>query len=97
MFRSNFATYPYVSPDNTYGQNLSRAARAFVAALLAMEPAERKNSAQAQTSIEDARVADTDEIAKLAKHFDSFMPNQAAELWYLAGSDTYPENEISYQ
>lgn len=87
MFRSNLATYPYVSPVHSYSENLGRAARTFIAALLAIDPA-RANAAPvlASASKEDKAVTAA-ELSRLAREFDAIMPNQAAELRYLAGRD----------
>ena len=87
MFQSDFATYPYVSPIHSYGENLGRAARSFIAALLAIDPA-RIEAASAQTAAaqEDKSVTAA-ELSRLAREFDTIMPNQAAELRYLAGRD----------
>lgn len=80
MFDSNFVTRPYVSPiPTTYGENLGRAAREFVAALLAMDPpAPHEDVADNAEAI--------DELSALASQFDEIMPSQAAELRYLAGT-----------
>lgn len=87
MFRSNFATYPYVSPVHTYSENLGRAARSFIAALLAIDPARVDAApALASASKEDKSVTAA-ELSRLAREFDAIMPNQAAELRYLAGRD----------
>jgi hypothetical protein len=87
MFNSNFATYPYVSPVHSYAENLGRAARSFIAALLAIDPA-RVAAAPAlvAASTEDKAVTAA-ELSRLAREFDAIMPNQAAELRYLAGRD----------
>jgi hypothetical protein len=80
MFDSNFVTRPYVSPiPTTYGENLGRATRGFVTALLAMQPSELHE--EAASSAEGA-----EELNQLASQFDEFMPSQAAELRYLAGT-----------
>lgn len=85
MSRTNFATYPYVSPIHSYTDNLGRAARSFIAALLAIEPA-RAGAAPAAAVAEDKAVTAA-ELSRLAREFDAIMPNQAAELRYLAGRD----------
>lgn len=80
MNASNFTTHPYVSPIHTYGDNLGRAARGLVAALLAIEP---------DTLQQEAANMQTDgvvELNDLANQFDNIMPSQAAELRYLAGT-----------
>jgi hypothetical protein len=87
MFQSNFATYPYVSPVHTYGENLGRAARSFIAALLAIDPARIETApAEANAAPEDKSITAV-ELSRLAREFDAIMPNQAAELRYLAGRD----------
>lgn len=84
MFKSNLASYPYVSPVNSYTENLGRAARNFIAALLAFDPAEtcEPRSAEFHTTEEDTEKAFA-EMDQLAREFDTFMPNQAAELRHL--------------
>lgn len=85
MFRSNLATYPYISPDNSYTGNLAQAARALVAALLAVDPA-RQQDAQPEAAVSSRdNIASVKELYSLAQQFDAVMPNQAAELRYLAG------------
>lgn len=87
MSRSNFATYPYDNPIHAYGENLGRAARTFIAALLAIDPAKVNASPATITAAPHDRVATAAELNRLARHFDSIMPNQAAELRYLACRD----------
>ena len=83
MFNANFASYPYVSPVNSYTDNLGHAARSFIAALLAIDPAKYNTStAGIRDAVHDAGDA-YDEIDLLARKFDAIMPNQAAELRYL--------------
>jgi len=87
MSRANFASYPYVSPIHSYGENLGRAARSFLAALLAIDTAKVE---PAQANVTTARIdkaATAKELNRLAREFDSIMPNQAAELRYLACRD----------
>ncbi|QAU34993.1 hypothetical protein [Janthinobacterium sp. 17J80-10] len=86
MFNSNFATYPYVSPVHSYSENLGRAARSFIAALLAIDPA-RVEAAPVLAKATEDKAATAAELSRLAREFDAFMPNQAAELRYLAGRD----------
>lgn len=86
MFDSNFVTRPYVSPiPTTYGENLGRATRGFVAALFAMEPPAPPQDADT--------VEGVDELSLLASQFDEIMPNQAAELRYLAGTAEESQDE----
>ncbi|TCS36004.1 hypothetical protein EDC30_10867 [Paucimonas lemoignei] len=83
MLNANFASYPYVSPVNSYAENLGRAARGFVAALLAIDPVKAHVGPPAA---EDATVdheISLDELELMARRFESTMPNQAAELRYL--------------
>ncbi len=86
MFRTNLATYPYVNPVNSYAENLGRAARSFLAALLAVD--QRRIDALAKNTVatDQNEAASIDELNRLADHFDAIMPNQAAELRFLAGS-----------
>lgn len=86
MFGSNLANYPYINPVNTYSANLGRAARTFLAALLAVEPSKIDTVLTRHASGAQDQAAGIDELNHLADHFDSIMPNQAAELRYLAGS-----------
>lgn len=82
MFNANFASYPYVSPVNSYTENLGRAARSFVAALLAIDPA-KVNAASTAKAIDTGEDLTLEDVELLAHRFDSIMPNQAAELRYL--------------
>lgn len=84
MFRLELATYSDVRADNTYGQNLLRAALVFLAALMAVAPADEKISAPVS---EKTRMAGIDQMLSLARQFELTQPNQAAELRNLAGSD----------
>lgn len=86
MNNANFATYPYVSPIHSYSENLGRAARSFIAALLAIDPA-RVEAAPAEAAASEDNALTAAELSRLAREFDAFMPNQAAELRYLAGCD----------
>jgi hypothetical protein len=88
MFRSNLATYPYISHGPTYGQNLARATRGFLAALLAVDPEELAPEHEADGEKEEG----IEEINALASRFDDIMPNQAAELRYLAGTEPSAED-----
>ncbi len=73
------ATYPLNAQSSDYLGNLARAARAFVAALLAVKPA-------AETPMSDAeRLRTRKHLLSLASSFDASLPNQAAELRYFAG------------
>ena len=92
MFKPTLVTYPNVNADRgySYGENLGRAARAFLAALLAVEPAKQASKQVAASKgrlPERDRLKGVEELYSLAKQFDSIMPNQAAELRYLAGRD----------
>lgn len=87
MFRSNFATYPYVSPVHSYTENLGRAARSFIAALLAIDPARVETAPVLATANKEDKAVTAAELSRLAREFDAIMPNQAAELRYLAGRD----------
>lgn len=87
MFRTNFATYPYVSPVQSYTENLGRAARSFIAALLAIDPVRVEAAPALATASKEDRAVTAAELNRLAREFDAIMPNQAAELRYLAGRD----------
>ncbi|RJG00357.1 hypothetical protein [Noviherbaspirillum sedimenti] len=87
MFRSNLATYPYINPISSYGENLGRAARSFIAALLAIDPAKVNASPAKVKAVQEDKAVTAAELSRLAREFDAFMPNQAAELRYLAGRD----------
>lgn len=83
MFNANFASYPYVSPVNSYTENLGRAARSFIAALLAIDPAKvSAGSSHAKASHAEDELS-LEDLEHLARRFDGIMPNQAAELRYL--------------
>lgn len=84
MFEANLASYPYVSPVNSYTENLGRAARSFIAALLAFDPAETNAPSSAEVQFREEDDAKTfAELERLAHEFDALMPNQAAELRHL--------------
>jgi hypothetical protein len=93
MFRSNLVTQPYISHGPSYGQNVARATRGLLAALLAAEPEDLENGFPCNEVSESERSNDIDELNALASHFDAIMPNQAAELRYLAGSDSYIDDD----
>ena len=83
MFNANFASYPYVSPVNSYTENLGRAARSFIAALLAIDPA-KVNATPSNAKLLNAEdELSLEDVEHLARRFDSIMPSQAAELRYL--------------
>jgi hypothetical protein len=71
MFKSNLATYPHASIGNTYGQNLGLAARAFLAALLAVKPAQPKMKTASRTLSNRAAMNSVKELYHLANRFGS--------------------------
>ena len=81
MFRSDLSSYPYIGHGPSYTANLAKAGRGFLAALLAMDPEELQSKSAANNPAFDEAMS----IDELAQHFDAIMPNQAAELRYLAG------------
>jgi hypothetical protein len=83
MFNANFASYPYVSPVNSYSENLGRAARSFIAALLAIDPGKVDADPSSTKVIANDNEAAYEEVESLARRFAPIMPNQAAELRYL--------------
>ncbi|CAN5174983.1 hypothetical protein BH11PSE11_BH11PSE11_36340 [soil metagenome] len=87
MFESNLITYPNVGGAQrySYGENLGLAARAFIAALLAVDPQDEETIEHPVS--ERVRLKGIEQLNALASSFDSTMPNQAAELRYLAGCD----------
>lgn len=87
MFRSDLASYPYVNPIHSYSENLGRAARTFIAALLAVNPAKFEATQARVPAVQKDKAATAAELHRLACEFDAIMPNQAAELRYLAGRD----------
>jgi hypothetical protein len=75
----------------TYGENLWRAFRIFLAALIGDKP-----TTQPQTQhLEKDRIESINELYRLAKQFDATMPNQAAELRDLAARGPAKINEPS--
>ena len=83
---SDLASYPHnCAGHHGYGKNLAYAARAFLAALVAARPAKPFPAvvATAEQSSRD-RKNTISELNRLADRFDSTMPNQAAELRFLA-------------
>ena len=85
MFKSDFATYPQLSRGDTYAGNLGRATRAFLAALLAIKPADRKVTVTKHKVSERTRAKSIVALYKLAGSYDSISPSLAAELRFLAG------------
>lgn len=83
MSSSSFATYPGSGSNGTYGENLARAARAFIAALMAVPPAprvvEKVGVASARTTTADLR-----QLYRLARGSDSVNPKAVAELSAIA-------------
>lgn len=75
----------------TYGENLWRAFRVFVAALIGDKPTDQPLPQQ----LEKDRIESINELYRLAKQFDSTMPNQAAELRDLAARDPAGIDESS--
>ncbi|SNS33849.1 hypothetical protein SAMN06265795_102279 [Noviherbaspirillum humi] len=72
----------------SYGENLGRAFRAFIAALVAGRPVDASLKAQAvaETSARK-RVSGLRQLYALASQYDSVSPNLAAELRFIAGRD----------
>lgn len=67
----------------SYGQNVGRAARALLAALLAVSP--RSPAAQASSkAVPENREASILHLYRLAASYDSVMPNLAQELRAIA-------------
>lgn len=87
MFKSDLATYPQVSGQDTYTKNLGRAARVFLAALLAAKPVDREVAVSKRKVSERARSKDIATLYRLAGSHDSISPNLAAELRFIAGRD----------
>lgn len=83
MLNANLASYPYVSPTPSYTENLGRAARDFIAALLAVDPANFSASRAKHGYAESDPAEIHAELDRLARKFDPIMPSQAAELRYL--------------
>jgi hypothetical protein len=75
MFRSNGATYPAMDVDSSsYLDNLWRATRSLFSAVLAIAPLKCGSNG------DETR----EELFRLAGEIERMMPNQAAELRYLA-------------
>ena len=87
MFKSNLVTYPQTGNEDTYGQNLGRAARAFLGALLAVKPAKREVKLAEKEISPKVRAASIRKLYQLAASYDSISPNLAAELRQIAGRD----------
>lgn len=81
MATSNFATYTDTTSAGSYAENLGRAARDFLRALLAVRPA------AAVATPARATTADIRKLYRLAAGFDSVSPSLAAELRHIAGRD----------
>lgn len=87
MIKSNLATYPHVEVHDGYAHNVSRAARALIAAVLAVNPA-APEAAVAKPSISERRRAKSVfELYRLAGSYDTVSPNLAAELRFIAARD----------
>jgi hypothetical protein len=76
----------HLNEGGTYGANLWHAFQVFIAALCDVQ----FFSNSTYHHIEHDRAKAIDEMNNLAKKFDSTMPNQAAELRYLAAKDYTP-------
>jgi hypothetical protein len=85
MSSSNFATYPRSGSDGTYGENLARAARGFLVALLAAQPAPRVLEKKSESSATRATTADLRRLYRLARGSDSVNPKAVTELSAIAG------------
>jgi hypothetical protein len=89
MLKSNLATYPNTQSGASYGRNLAEAARAFVAALLAIQPAKPQSveaeSVDAQFQAPSrARAISLRKLYQLAASHDTVNPSLAAELRSIA-------------
>jgi hypothetical protein len=87
MFKSNLATYPQTSGRDTYANNLGRAARVFLAALLAAKPVDREVVVTERKMSERTRAKSIAKLYRLAGGYDSISPSLAAELRFIAGQD----------
>jgi hypothetical protein len=77
MSTSNFATHAQTHTGSTYGENLGRAFRELVAALLAAQPAQASQAAIVQKEkavSEHATTADLRKLYRLARGTDSVSP-----------------------
>jgi hypothetical protein len=83
MTSSAFAISPTSSPDRGYAANLGLAARGFLAALLAVKPAQPA-ATRAASPRERARARA--ELNRLAAEYESLCPNLSRELEYFASN-----------
>lgn len=83
MSKSNVATYPEANAGYSYLENVFRAALALIAAALAVTPLQPQTKTVEATS-DYVNVQARKELYRLAKEVEPIMPNQAAELRYLA-------------
>lgn len=85
MFRSNLAAYPAAEAGaSSYVENVCRATLALFAAILAIAPVQSESKAAKPADSDRAGTQARDELYRLARDMESAMPNQAAELRYLA-------------
>lgn len=71
---------------NTYASNVDLAARAFLAALLAVKPHQSAEVAAVHKDVASARTKTPGMLARyrMANQYDSVMPNLYAEMCFLA-------------
>jgi hypothetical protein len=71
---------------NTYASNVGSAARAFLAALLAVKPHQSAEVAAVRKKVASARTKTPGMLAlyRMANQYDSVMPNFYSEMCFLA-------------
>ena len=84
MFNSHIINLKHLNEGDTYGQTLWNAFQVFLAALLDVKSIYKT----AREGPKINRAHSINEMYSLAKQFDATMPNQAAELRYLASRDS---------
>jgi hypothetical protein len=87
MATTNFASYDNTSSAGSYADNLGRAARGFLQALLAVQPSVVPAGRRKAAVLTRGRTADIRKLYRLAADFDTVSPSLAAELRHIAGRD----------
>jgi hypothetical protein len=84
MYVTHIANHPYVSSGFSNAGHFGKAVKAFFGELLATS---HMGVERHPVDPEAVNAAGIDDLYALASHFEQFMPNQAAELRYLASHD----------
>jgi hypothetical protein len=87
MATTNFAGYTDTTSAGSYAENLGRATRGFLRALLAVRPAAAPVVRKQAAVLARRKGADVRKLYRLAAGYDTVSPGLAAELRHIAGRD----------